>query len=382
MPHQRVQRTVVLMIDGFGLDYLEQSPMPHLRQLMEGGLFKPGRCIFPSLTNANNISIACGCWPEEHGVTTNSYFNESTGRSEFLEDASFLCAPTIFERAKNRGIRSVLLTCKSKTTKILGRGLEIALAAEEPSDDITRQFGTPPPMYSAEINHWLFKAALRILIDRPEFGLIYVHTTDYPMHMWPPEAEASRWHLSLLDELIGQMRAAAPEAAFLVTADHGMNYKKRCWDLSKACANRGIPLKSAVSPVADRLLKHHRGFGGVSYVYLHHPLDAAQAMQIIAGLEGVDDVLERQTAATRFRLMPSRIGDLVVLPDIDTVFGDLPTESENLAPAYRSHGSLYEMDVPLLYYDPSGEYPDGDQIHYNLDLTRIRFHPEAETTGS
>jgi phosphonoacetate hydrolase len=351
-----------------------------MQEMMEHGFFKPGLSVFPSLTNANNISIACGCWPEEHGVTTNCYFDESTGRTEFLEDASFLCAPTIFERVRTRGIRSVLLTCKSKTTKILGSGLELAVAAEEPSDDVVARFGPPPPMYSTEINYWLCDVALQILLNKPELGLIYVHTTDYPMHMWPPESMESQKHLSRLDDLIGEMRAAAPEAIFIITADHGMNYKTRCWDLAKASENRGLSLKYAVSPVADRLLKHHRGFGGVSFLYLNHSRDAEKAVEIISNLEGVEEVIDRRTAAGRFRLMPSRIGDLVVLPDIDTVFGDLPVESEGLAPDYRSHGSLYEMDVPLLYFDPAGEYPDSSRINRNLDLTRELFKPTEDGT--
>jgi len=369
------RRIVVLMIDGFGLDYFERSAMPNLGVMARSGLYKPGCGIFPSLTNANNISIACGCWPDEHGVTTNSYFDEGTGRAEFLEDASFLCAPTIFERARSRGIRSALLTCKAKTTKILGSGLDLAVAAEEPSQEMVQRFGAPPGMYSTGVNFWLCEVARWILSEQPHIGLVYVHTTDFPMHMWPPEDPESLIHLSGLDDCIGRLRAAAPDALFLLTADHGMNYKTRCWDLAKACANRGLKLKFAVSPIADRLIKHHRGFGGVSYVYLDHPGQMERASKIIADLEGVEEVLPREIAAARFRLMPARIGDLVVLPDADTVFGDLPTEDEQLGTDYRSHGSLYEMDVPLVYFDPSGDYPDPARIRHNLDLTRVLFHP-------
>ena len=372
------KRIVVLMIDGFGQDYFERSPMPHLGQMARDGLYKPGRCVFPSLTNANNISIACGCWPDEHGVTTNSYFDESTGRAEFLEDASFLCAPTIFDRARAENVRCALLTCKSKTALILGTGLELAIAAETPTGDAVRRFGRPPGMYTTEVNFWLCAVARHILEERPDIGLVYVHTTDYPMHMWPPDAFESLDHLSRLDECIGRLRAAAPDAAFIVTADHGMNEKKRCWDLGNACARRGLPLRFAVSPIADRLVKHHRGFGGASYVYLEDPGQAGRAAELIGGLPGVEEVVPRASAAARFRLMPGRIGDLVVLPDIDTVFGDLPAESEELEPGYRSHGSLYEMEVPLVYFDPAGDYPNPGRIDHNLDLTRSLFAPAAD----
>jgi phosphonoacetate hydrolase len=72
--------------------------------------------------------------------------------------------------------------------------------------------------------------------------------------------------------------------------------------------------------------------------------------------------------------MASRIGDLVVLPDIDTVFGDLPTESEQFDQAYRSHGSLHEMDIPLLLFNSKGAYPDPEEIQHNIDLTRLLFN--------
>jgi len=369
----RGKRVVILMLDGFGMDYYENTELPVMREMAAEGVFKKGSGVFPSLTNANNISIACGSWPEVHGVTTNCYFDEATGKAEFLEDASFLCSTTIFDRAKAHGTRSALLTCKSKTTKILGSGVELAVAAEAPAAEMIEKYGPPPPMYSCEINYWLCEVGLDILAKQPEIGLVYLHTTDYPMHMWPPEAPESRAHLLNLDGYLKKFCEAAPDAVFIVTADHGMNYKKQCWDLAKACANRGFSLKFAVSPVADRLLEHHRGFGGVSYVYLNDPKEADRAKGIILGLKGVQEVLDRAAAAARFRLMASRIGDLVVIPDIDTVFGDLPEEIENLKSTYRSHGSLYEMDIPLLMFDADGKYPDPAALQYNFDLTRLLF---------
>ena len=149
-----------------------------------------------------------------------------------------------------------------------------------------------------------------------------------------------------------------------------MNSKTRCWDLYKACLTRGFHMKFAVSPVADRLLKHHRGFGGVSYVYLNRPEDIRKAKAVIGSLEGVESVLSRDEAAQRFRLMAERIGDLVVIPDKETVFGDLESEIEELDPTrYRSHGSLYERNVPLIAYNADGIIPDRSAIEYNLDLT-------------
>lgn len=364
------QRAVVCMYDGFGSDYYEKSHLPVMKDMARQGVMKRGHAIFPTLTNANNISICCASWPAEHGVTTNCYFDEATGTARFLEDAKFILTPTIFNRFRDKGVRSALLTCKAKTLHLVGGDADIAVAAESPSQEVIEKYGTPPPMYSTEVNYWLWKIAVDLLASRPEIGLLYVHTTDYPMHMWGPEEAPSLTHMAHLDRLLGEARRVAPDALFLITADHGMNPKKRCIDLRKTCAESGIQLRFSVSPVADRLVKHHRGFGGVSYVYVQSVEELSFVQTYLSTLDGVDEVLQRREAADRYHLMPERIGDLVVLADIDTVFGDLDGPREELEQGYRNHGSAYEDDIPLILYGYEGKLPTPNEFAMNFDLTR------------
>ena len=347
----RPQRVIVLMVDGLGPDYITASTMPVLTSWQKRGIGKIVNGVMPSVTNANNTSICCGAWPEKHGITANFYLDETTGREEYMESADLVLAPTLFERARSAGVTSALLSSKKKTITLLPRGSSIVLSAEIPTPEWTERLGKAPDIYSAEINHWLLKAALWILRHQPEVGVLYIHTTDYPMHMWPPEAVQSRRHLSGLDTLLGELSAAAPDAAILLTADHGMHHKTRCWDLMKACAARGVTLRTAISAEQDKYLKHHSGFGGTSWVYLKSNRDSDRAAAVIQKLPGVQEVLTRTEAARRFRLMPSRIGELVALGDRDTVFGSLDSESVNLPAEYRSHGGLSEAKVPLVIHN-------------------------------
>ena len=369
------QRVVVVMVDGLGLDYVDQSPMPVLKGLMAKGFSKAVACVMPSVTNVNNASICCGAWPEEHGITGNSFLDESRGQAEYMEDAAYLLRPTLFERASGRGVKSALLTAKKKTVALLSRGAEVAIAAEAPSDEQARRYGSPPPIYSREINYWLWEVAVDLLRNRPDLGCLYVHTTDYPMHTWPPSAPESKEHLARLDELLGRAVAAAPDAAFLITADHGLNAKSRCWDLAKACRNRGLELRFALSAERDKYVKHHRTFGGTGYVWLRSPKDAEAASKILKGLEGVEAVLTREEASRRFHLMPGRIGELVVLGDRETVFGETEgqAELERLPPTFRTHGSLHESEVPLVIYNASGTLPPAQSVRVNFDLTRTLY---------
>ena len=192
------------------------------------------------------------------------------------------------------------------------------------------------------------------------------------MHMWPPDSALSRRHLAGLDALLGEISAAAPDAAILLTADHGMHHKSRCWDLMRACAARGLELRAALSAEQDKYLKHHSGFGGTAWVYLKSSRDTDRAAALIGKLPGVQEVLTRADAARRFRLMPSRIGELVVLGDEHTVFGRLESEVTDLPAEYRSHGSMAESKVPLMVYN-AAQAPRAEFFQSNVDLARWLF---------
>ena len=367
------QRVVIAMLDGLGIDYLGASDMPALKGLMAGGFSKTVRGVMPSVTNVNNASIACGAWPEEHGITGNSYYDEAKGELDYMESAAYVRMPTVFQRAASRGIKSALLTAKKKTMALLSPGTEIAVAAESPTPEQVSRYGQAPPIYSREINYWLWEVAVDLLKNRPDLRVVYIHTTDYPMHTWPPSAPESKEHLAKLDSLIGKAVAAAPDAALLITADHGLNAKTRCWDLAKAGKKRGLELRFAFSAERDQYVKHHRNLGGAAWVWLRSPADAPRATKILRGLEGVEAVLTRQEAARRFHLMPERIGELIVLGDNDTVFGDLETDFEALPPTLRTHGSLHETEIPMIIYNASGTLPPADRLQYNFDMTRDLF---------
>ena len=367
------QRIVIGMMDGLGLDYFEKSDMPNLKDMTRNGFFKQVTGVFPSVTNVNNVSICCGAWPEEHGITGNSYFDATTGKAEYMNSADMIQTDTIFRRAGRHGVKSALLTSKRKTVELFYQDTEISIAAEDPPPDYVARFGNPGNIYSREINYWLWAVAVDLLRNRPDIQLLYVHITDYPMHTWAPAEKESLEHLKRLDELLGDTRAVAPDAAFFITADHGMNYKKRCWDLTRVCQKAGTPIRFALSPERDYYVKHHRNFTGCAWVWLNSPEDMAQVTEIFEGLEGVDEVLSRDEAVRRFHLLPVTIGDLTVLGDRDTMFGDLGTVHEDLAPTYRAHGSLYEMDLPLVVDNFDGELPPAEAFQANKDLTRFLY---------
>jgi phosphonoacetate hydrolase len=352
------QRTIVIMIDGYGADYYRNSDMPNLNKMEKEGIFAIVPSIMPAVTNVNNVAIATGELPNKHGITGNVWYNPKTKQEEFIEDPDLITAPTIFDRAKELGIKSALFSVKKKTVDIMSKNTSVSLCPEcdgAEESEWAKVFGPPPGVYTKEISYWIMESALYTMKQQPDLGLIYIHTTDYPMHTWAPEEKDSKEFLHKIDEYIGKLHEVAPDAAILITADHGLNHKDLCWDLDKACKNRKTPVRIAISPEKDRYFKHHRGMGGAAYVYLKKPKDLEKVKKTLLSLDGVEAVLTKLEAVEKYGLLADRVGDLMVLGNKTTVFGQLAdAESEKLPATYRSHGSTYECIVPVFVYNAKG----------------------------
>src|SRR6478609_7056374 len=104
LAQNRRQRVIVFIVDGLGAEYISASDMPVLKSWGRKGIVKTVDGVMPSVTNANNASVCCGVWPEEHGITANFFLDETSGREEYMEQANLVLAPTLFERARKQGV--------------------------------------------------------------------------------------------------------------------------------------------------------------------------------------------------------------------------------------------------------------------------------------
>jgi len=367
MARERI-RVLVVMLDGFGPEYLQASEMPNLKAMIARGFYKTVQACVPTVTNVNNASICTGTWPATHGITANSYFDVDSRQEHYMDRAEMLLAPTLFERAAKAGRHSALLTAKAKTIRLLNAGADITLTAEAPEADWVARLGPAPSIYSPEINAWVFAAALVLLTTQPGIEVIYCHTTDYPMHMSDHTGELSQTHLAEIDRWLGRLVDACPDLVVYLTADHGMNFKRRCYDLNRLLPERGVPIHFAMSAERDPYVKHHRTFGGSAYVWLNEPADILRVTDALRRVEGVEEVHGRYEAAARFHLHPERIGDLLVLGDRDTVFGPLQRGLEDLPRTFRTHGSRHEGEVPLAVYGARVDHTRWHECTHNVHL--------------
>ena len=358
--------TIVVLIDGFDPEYLDACPAPNLAEMARRGFQVDGRGMTPSVTNVNNVSLVTGSYPERHGITSNYWLDRQRGEEFYMESGEFLRAETMFQRASACGLRSLLVTAKDKLRRLLSDGATVSISSEEPPGWVVDGVGEPPPIYSLEVNRWVLDAG-RYAMSREHFDLVYLTTTDYAMHTYGPQHSESARHVALLDDGLGAIAEQAPGARMLITADHGMSDKSRMLHLPGELARYGIKAR-AVPVIKDRYVVHHSNLGGSIYVYLDNSADRNAALDTLRSLDGVDDALPLEEAALRFKLMPERMGDILVLADAATVFGD-PAELA-MPPGLRSHGSAYETNVPIIGCGPG---LDPARFRENLDVGRYIF---------
>lgn len=360
------RKILILCIDAGSHDYLAASDLPNLQKLAASGFYRHANAVIPSVTNVNNVSIATGTFPETHGITTNYHVDRTTGKGEFIEDDRFLLAPTLFETAKASKFadKTALFVTKKKLLRMLAAGTDIAVAAEAPPAEYIQMAGPVEQIYSAEINWWLLRA-VRETLRRDDPELVYCSTTDWVQHKYAPNAEPSQQHLATLDTIIGEIVDDNPEREIYITADHGMLDKTTALDPGHLLTENGIPA-SAIPIIKDRYVAHHSNLGGAAYVFLENQGDTPEAIQILLSTLGIEEAYSAEDAAQTFRLHRERIGDIFVLADETTVFGELETAVEPTA--VRSHGSRHESYVPIIGYNSPWSATD---FEYNLDVGRL-----------
>ena len=360
---KRNRKVLFICVDGFGPEYLKRSDMPNLKRMMQAGTYVEGASIIPSLTNVNNASIVTASLPRDHGITGNYYYDRTTGRGTYMESAEFLLRPTIFERAKKRGIKTAFVTSKEKLKRLVSRGADFAVSAERPPSELLATIGPTQDVYSPDINFWSFLAA-RHFLKEGDCQLVYLVTTDYMMHTYAPTDERSLAHLHTLDELLSRILNDHAHLEVYLTADHGMSPKGIAIDIGRVLTSKGIE-GEAVPIIKDRYVVHHKNLGGACYVYLKNEKDLEKTLALLREVSGVEEIYDKREAAEAFNLHADRIGDIFLLGEQHVAFGNLEKLREDVA--IRSHGSRHEATVPIICY---GRKVDADLYRRNLDLTR------------
>jgi len=272
------------------------------------------------------------------------------------------------------GAKVVSITAKDKLRKQLGKNLRVgngnvSLSSEFASrctlpengiEKVLDLVGMPQPgMYSMELSLFVLEAGIRLLErDRPD--LLYLSLTDWVQHKYAPhEAEAKRFYREL-DARFG--RLAELGATVALTADHGMNDKSNAagrpnviWLQDILDARFGKGDTRVICPITDAFVAHHGALGGFVRVWCTGKATPGQVIEAIRGIEGLESVLDRETACRLHDLPPDREGDVAVIAAADVCVGAAEADHDLSGlegHRLRTHGGVSEAKVPFILNAP------------------------------
>ena len=366
---------VVICCDGSEPDYMEMAMaeglMPNLKMMIAKGENTRGRCVIPSFTNPNNLSIVTGVPPAVHGICGNYLIDPITGLETMMNDPKWLRAPTIFEKFQKAGAKIAVVTAKEKLRLLLGKGLvfngtAVAFSSEHADKANLKENGIEgvcemvgmavPEVYSAELSEFVFAAGVKLLASmKPD--LMYLSTTDYVQHKYAPGSKGANSFYKMMDGYLDRLDAQG--AIVVIVADHGMKAKHLpsgepdvIYLQDALDKSFGSGTTKVILPITDPYVQHHGALGSFATVYVNE-ISVEDISAFISKQAGIDVVLDRAQGCARFELPEDRMGDIIVVSGGNTgskVIGTSRARHDlsGLNEPLRSHGGLTEQTIPVI----------------------------------
>jgi len=368
----------VVCIDGGDPAYLQQflkdGCIPNIARFMKQGFSVVADGTVPSFTCPNNMSIITGTPASKHGISGNFYLDTKTGEAVVMTGSELLRGDTILSQFANAGAKVVSITAKDKLRRQLGKGLDVSKGnvsfssefasrctlKENGIENVLELVGMPQPdMYSMELSLFVLEVGTRLLEkNRPD--LLYLSLTDWVQHKYAPEAAEAKRFYQELDERFG--RLAELGAIVALTADHGMNDKSNAagkpnviWlqDILDAKFGRGDT--RVICPITDAFVAHHGALGGFVRVWCRGRATPRQVIEAIRGIDGLESVLDKETACRVHDLPADREADVVVIATANVCIGAAEADHDLSGlegHRLRTHGGVSEAKVPFILSVP------------------------------
>lgn len=367
---QRDRYVVVLSMDGFRSDYPVHAHTPTLDSLGRAGICSAFRPCFPSVTFPNHYSMATGLHPDHHGLVNNFFYAPDLDSIYRLSDSNAILNPDfyggepIWNTAEKQGVRSATFYWVGSETAIQGR---------RPS--IWKSYNGSVP-FSARADSVI--AWLKLPEDiRPHLVMWYMEEPDAVGHRCTPDSSETYAKVEELDQILNHFFNEArkldifDQIDFIVLSDHGMatytpdNYVN---------LNDYLPRDSF-----DYV------FDGVPTLLYPKKTYQDSAYALLKRVPHVTVWKKDEIPAKYIYGTNSRIGDLVVLPDIGTYLDFRLESNPRLAAAHGYDNFSPEMEAIFYAAGPSFKKnikaPVMENVNLYLLIARLLNIQPAKNDG-
>jgi predicted AlkP superfamily pyrophosphatase or phosphodiesterase len=393
-----MQRTVVLDVVGLTPALLGPAT-PRLAAWASQGRVAPIRAVTPAVTTSAQATYLTGVPPRVHGIVGNGWYTREDGEVRFWRQSSRLVtAPKLWEVAR---AREPAFTCANLfwwfnmvTTADMAvtprpmypaDGRKIPDLWTRPAglrDALQRELGRFPlfdfwgPRASIRSSRWIAEAA-RWVEERhaPTLSLVYLPHLDYDLQRHGPTEPRITGALGEIDAVAGELidHFERRGVQVVVLSEYGLTPVSRPVFINRALREAGLlavreelgrelldPAESGAFAVADHQVAH---------VYAEDPVARQRAREAVAGLAGVEVVLDDAGKALHGLDHP-RSGDLVAIARADAWFAYPYWLDDRRAPDFARTVDIHRKpgyDPAELFLDPAIRLP---KLKIGLTLAR------------
>jgi predicted AlkP superfamily pyrophosphatase or phosphodiesterase len=221
---QAAERTVIVtLFDGFSPAMVDATKTPNLDAMKKDGVWSRHLVpAFPSVSLINHTTYETGCWPEHHGIMSNTFYDPKWGRfgaTKNVGDADWHTGcEAMWEAAERQGVHAAVYNWVGRWSGTRGPLATYTNPLEKRGDN--------PP------DNVILAQALKLLADNgpkhPRLIALYFSGPDEQAHYHgvtaPETLAAVRRSDAIVGKLMAGIRALPPgrEGTLIVGTDHGM----------------------------------------------------------------------------------------------------------------------------------------------------------------
>lgn len=334
-------RTAVINVVGLSQSLLGKAS-PHLNALAAKSRVHRLEPVLPAVTCSVQSSMLTGLPPSQHGIVGNGWYDRDLGEVMFWKqsnrlvrgekvwesarklDPEFTCANLFWWYNMHSSV-DVSVTPRPQY-KADGRKIpDIHTAPASLRDELQAELGRFPlfnfwgPASSIASSRWITDASLRVheRFD-PTLTLIYLPHLDYGLQKLGPGHPEIPQHVAQIDAEVGRLidYFNSRDVRVILLSEYGIEPVEETIYINKTLREAGVlhvrdegghELLDPSASEAFALVDHQ-----VAHVYVNKPDRVSHVASLIAGIPGVERVLDRE-GQREHGLDHARAGELVLI---------------------------------------------------------------------
>jgi predicted AlkP superfamily pyrophosphatase or phosphodiesterase len=385
-----MRRTLVLNVVGLTPSLLGEHT-PYLSRLAANGVAHPLQTITPAVTCSAQATLLTGRLPREHGIVGNGWYFRDLSEIWFWRQSNRLMqAKKVWELGRERDSQFTCANLFWWYNMYCGADWSVTPRPMYPADgrklpdvysypaelrtELQERFGQFPlfrfwgPAADITSSRWITSAALHVMETRsPTLTLVYLPHLDYDLQRLGPALSEPRLQKAVqqVDALCGELIEAAEKQGMRVIAlsEYGITKVSGAVAVNRALRDAGWlavrqelgrelldPGASDAFAVTDHQVAH---------IYVSRPELLAEVRACVAGLDGVERVLDRTEQAS-IGLDHARSGELVAISRADRWFSYYYWQDPARAPDFATTVDIHRKpgyDPVELFLDPELRVP-------------------------